>query len=145
MGFCRDTALWIAGLCALAGLVPVTGPGRTQAADLAHLSCTVKGAAFFRPATTVDAICARFRATLVEATGQNPGTGDVGESAKSGALDIVISVSKRGILTATIIDKRHGKNKTYPPVSVAVSDRAPSLSSVTLLARGVAAELADAS
>lgn len=145
MGFCRDTALWIAGLCALAGLVPVTASARAQAADLAHLSCTVKGAAFFRPATTPDAICARFRAALVEATGQNSRIGDVGESAKSGVLDIVISVSKRGILTAAITDKRHGKNRTYPPVFVAVSDRGPSLSSVALLARGVAAELADAS
>ncbi len=54
---------------------------------------------------------------------------------------VSIAMNKRGIIVAKVGEMRAGKVRSHGDVSVAVMDKAPDISAIDLLARGVATEL----
>ena len=106
-----------------------------------QLHCAVEGAAQFQPAASEAALCDHFRRALGAVLGTTLKPVATAQAAGANSLSVRIAVNKKGILAAKIFEKRGGKAIPHGDVFVAVSDRAPALSSLDLLARGIAAEL----
>lgn len=141
MGHHREVGIYITRIFMVCGLFLMILPSYSLATTSSRIICSVTGADMFQPAITPNMVCKHFQQALVAALGQDYIDKKLGDPPAFSLLAVKISISKRGILTAVITEDRQGKAVTHPPVSVAVSDRAPSLTSLELLALSAAAEM----
>jgi hypothetical protein len=125
----------------MVGLLAIaTGAVDAQAATPLRLLCRASGSKLVVPAMADAAVCERFRASLsailkasVRLSPASPGPAD--------GVSAVLRFAKPGVATVSLTDMRGARSTVYPPLSIAVTDRAMGTNEIDELAKQAATML----